>query len=302
MSHHPFLVGRNHQYIDTAVPGTDMEIVARVGFSIQTDAQPLGLQADAAPDFGGVLADATRKHQRIEAAGCRCQRAQLANDTVAEEIDGFLRFGLVAGEQGAHILGDTRDAEQTRLLVEHPGHFLDAEAFGFHQVQHDPGVEIAAARSHHQSIDGRKPQCGTQALASDHRRHAGTVAEMRNNDAPLGAGGVLGQRTGDVFVGKPMKTVALDAFGSDPAWQAEHLGDGWLAAMEGGIEAGDLRHFRQQGLQGTDAGDVVRLVQGRQRNETVQVFQYLTVNNGRLRVKIAAMDDTMANGDDFQPA
>lgn len=96
-----------------------------------------------------------------------------------------------------------------------------------------------------------------------------------------------------------MKTVALDAFGSDPAWQAEHLGDGWLAAMEGGIEAGDLRHFRQQGLQGTDAGDVVRLVQGRQRNETVQVFQYLTVNNCRLRVKIAAMDDTMANGDDF---
>ena len=127
----------------------------------------------------------------------------------------------------------------------------------------------------------------------------GTVAQVRDDDTPLGAGGVLRQRAGDIFVGKAMKTVAFDAFGRNPARQAEHLGDGRLAAMEGGVEAGDLRYFGQQGLQRPDAGDIVRFMQGCQRNETVQVFQYLTVNNGRLRVKIAAMDDTMADGDDF---
>ena len=71
-----------------------------------------------------------------------------------------------------------------------------------------------------------------------------------------------------------MESVALDAFCGQRPWQAENLGDIRLAAMESGIETGDLRYIGHQRLQGTNAGDVVRFVQRCQWDETGQVAEY----------------------------
>ena len=63
--HHPFLVGRDDQHVDTTVAGADHQVVAGVGFRIQSNAQPFRLQADAAADFGGVFADASSFNKRV---------------------------------------------------------------------------------------------------------------------------------------------------------------------------------------------------------------------------------------------
>ena len=63
------------------------------------------------------------------------------------------------------------------------------------------GVQVAAAGTHDQAVDGRETEGGGHALTVDHGRHAGAVAEMGDDDTALGAGGVLGQDAGDVLVG-----------------------------------------------------------------------------------------------------
>jgi len=125
------------------------------------------------------------------------------------------------------------------------------------------------------------------------------VATQGDDDAAGGAVRMLRQGAGDEFVGQPVEAVALDAFGGEGARQGEALGDFRLAAVEGGIETGDLRHVGQQGLQGADAGDVVRLVQRGEGDEAGQVAEYGFIDDGRLRVALAAVHDAMADGDDL---
>jgi len=69
--------------------------------------------------------------------------------------------------------------------------------------------------------------------------------------------------------------------------------------VESGIETGNLRHIRQQGLQGLDARHVVRFVQRRQGEEAGQMAEDDIVDQGRLGVAFAAMDDTVTDCDDF---
>ena len=89
MRHHPFFIGWDDQHVDTAGSRTDVQIVAGIRFRIEQDAEPLGLQADAAPNLGSVLADAAGEHQCIETSGRSSQRTEFAGDAVAEQVDGL---------------------------------------------------------------------------------------------------------------------------------------------------------------------------------------------------------------------
>ncbi len=66
--------------------------------------------------------------------------------------------------------------------------------------------------------------------------------------------------------------------------------------MEGGVEAGHLRQLRLVLHQHADRLEVVRLVQGRQRNELLQVSDNLGSQSDRRGVDGAAMHHPMANG------
>ena len=89
---------------------------------------------------------------------------------------------------------------------------------------------------------------------------------MGDDDAAAGdLGRHLGQALGDVFVGEAVEAVAADALVVERARQGVAVGVRGVAAVEGGVEAGDLRHVRVDLHREADRREVVRLVQRRQR-------------------------------------
>jgi len=78
-----------------------------------------------------------------------------------------------------------------------------------------------------------------------------------------------------------MKTVAPYPAGGELPGQRIGLGDRRLAAMERGIEASHLTDVRRGGRDRADRGDVVRLMQRRERHQTFQCCQDLIVDQHR---------------------
>ena len=74
-----------------------------------------------------------------------------------------------------------------------------------------------------------------------------------------------------ILVGEAVEAVASHAFVVKGARQTECVGHERVAAMEGGVEAGDLRGRRKGLHRRFDAGDVVRLVQRRERDEAPEL-------------------------------
>jgi len=123
---------------------------------------------------------------------------------------------------------------------------------------------------------------------------------VRDNHLAVGAlTDMLWQHVGDELVGRSVKTVAAHALGGEFARQGEQLRDGWLAAVEGGVEAGGLRHLGQGSAHGVDASEVVRLVQRRERDELAQRLNGGVVEADRRGKALAAMHDAMADADDL---
>ena len=87
-----------------------------------------------------------------------------------------------------------------------------------------------------------KPIDEFDAAAVAHRAHAGAVAEVGHHH-PFGMRGELRQLAGDVLVGQAVKAVAADPLLAHRVGQGEDLRHRRLRAVEGGIEAGDLRQI-----------------------------------------------------------
>ena len=137
-----------------------------------------------------------------------------------------------------------------------------------HQVQHDTRIEVARARSHRQAIDCGETHRRGDAAAGLQRAHAGAVAEVQHDRPARGGSGVdRRQHRGDVFVTQAVETVAAHARLVHFVGQSEHLREFRIGAMKRRIEAGDLRHLRGALHHCTDRGEVVRLVQRRERDE-----------------------------------
>ncbi len=74
----------------------------------------------------------------------------------------------------------------------------------------------------------------------------------------------------DRFVGQAVKAVAAQPFGMESAAAGRRHPPPRVAAVEGGVEAGDLRHPGEGGGSGVQPGEVVRLVQRRKRHQRRQ--------------------------------
>ncbi len=66
--------------------------------------------------------------------------------------------------------------------------------------------------------------------------------------------------------------------------------------MEGGVEHGDLRHGRECFPRGTDADQVRRIVQRRERRQFVDLFLDCVGDEGRLGEDRPAVHDPVADG------
>ena len=72
-----------------------------------------------------------------------------------------------------------------------------------------------------------------------------------------------------------MEAVAPDTGFSQLRGQREHLRQRRIAAVEGGIEAGDLRKLRRALHQAPDRRQVMRLVQRRERNQFLELRHHV---------------------------
>lgn len=88
----------------------------------------------------------------------------------------------------------------------------------------------------------------------------------------------FGQHAGDVFVRQAVKAIALHAETPNLLRKRNDLGDGGLATVEACVEAGDLRDARHALGHGLDRGEIVRLMERRQRHERLQVREHLRLN------------------------
>ena len=88
--------------------------------------------------------------------------------------------------------------------------------------------------------------------------------------SPRAICGAIFQLLHDVLVGEAVKAIAPHAFVVIGARQRESVGDERMAAMESGVEAGDLRRPRKRLHRRFDPREVVRLVEGRERDQGAQ--------------------------------
>jgi hypothetical protein len=100
----------------------------------------------------------------------------------------------------------------------------------------------------------------------------------------------------DILVRKPVEAVAPHALIVIFARHGEHVIDEGMAAMEGGVETGNLWHVRPSLARRFDAGDVVQLVQRRKGNERLKLSDDVVSDDHRRVVMNAAMHDAVTGG------
>ena len=108
-----------------------------------------------------------------------------------------------------------------------------------------------------------------------------------------------GQHAGDIFIGKAVKAVAPDAF------LGELRGNANAVATAGCERWNEVSKHATCGSVGMklckcrDGGEVMRLMQRRQRNEAGQLGDHLRIDANRRRVAHPAMHHAVAGCDQF---
>ena len=98
-----------------------------------------------------------------------------------------------------------------------------------------------------------------------------------------------------------MKSIATNALLREAARQGERLRKIGLGAMEGRVEAGDLRYLRRGVHDRADGGEVVRLMQRCERLEFGEVVEHGLGHPHRRRVAETAVDHAMTEADNRPP-
>ena len=171
------------------------------------------------------------------------------------------------------------------------------------QVQDHAGVELAGAGAHRQAVERGEAHGRLDAAAGEQRAHRGAAAEVGDDHPAAGdLRGEFGEAAGDVLVAQAVEAVAADALVVEGARKGVAVGVLGVAAVEGGVEAGDLRQARVDRRDDADGGEVVRLVQRRQRLERGQAGEDVGVDAHRAVEVGAAVDDAVADGAELDAA
>ena len=105
----------------------------------------------------------------------------------------------------------------------------------------------------------------------------------------------LPQAICNVLIRQAMEPVAADAFGVETLRDRVMVRDRTVAAMEGGIKASNLRHVGPICEQCPNGSEIVRLVQRCQRIVLLEPRQHVVIDQDRLAVVRAAMNNTMTD-------
>ncbi len=266
--HDAFFVGGQGEGGDGAVAVGDAGLACCVVQGVEAQAQPGQGIAHFLPHAGAVGADAARENQGVEAADVCGECADVMGHAGGEQGDCFLRARIGAGFEGAHVATQAGKAFESAVVVEHGGDSLRVEVLFGDPVQHQAGVDGAAAGGHDQAVECGEPHGRAHAAQTPQTAQAGAASQMRHDDGALRA--LAQQRrqfVGDGVVRQAMKSVAFEAFVVPVARDGVAAGEIGLRGVKRGVEAGDLRHIGQAGGGGAHPGEPWPLMQ---RGEAAQ--------------------------------
>ncbi len=156
----------------------------------------------------------------------------------------------------------------------------------------DGGIDVAAARAHHQAFQGREAHGGVDGPAVLDGRDRGAVAEVAGDDVRV-LGEALEQlhgARGHVAVAGAVEAVAADlVLLVQLVGQAVQVGGRGHGLVERGVEDGHLLHVREHRLRLADADEVGRVVQGGQLHVLLDRLQHVVVDDDRGGVLLAAV-------------
>jgi hypothetical protein len=269
------------------------------------EVEPVG---SGGADRPGVLADATGEGEDVEPAEGGSHRGDLTPQPVDVNVHGERRLAVpaVAGsEHGAHVAVRPAQRGEATALLQTVGHVVDLDAGGGLQPKHQPRVNRAGARGHHESLERREPhrRVHRRAVGDRAQRCPGPeVATDRPRAGDLTAGD--GRRP----AGDPRMREAVEAVPSSvpssPPFRRDGVGagGGGHRRVEPGVEAGDVRRVRHGASRSLDALHRPPLVQRRQRRERVDALDHVVGHDlwtGELR---PAVDDAVTDGVDTDGA
>ncbi len=222
------------------------------------------------------------------------QHSRKQTGAVNEVVDRKGSARVIARLKLPHVVADARQTLEAAFAIEEILDVGRRHAFFGNQIEHDARIDLAGPRAHRQPVERGEPHGALDAAAAVERAHRGAAAEM-GDDHPLrrNVRRDFRQDARDIFVGQTVEAVAPDAFGIETLRDRVMIGQRAMAAMKGGVEAGDLRQIRETGQDRTDRRQIVRLMKRRQRNVAFQSRQYVLIDPDRPVVVRAAMHDAM---------
>ena len=104
---------------------------------------------------------------------------------VAEQRNGLGRpdVNVLPGQEIAEVVAGFRDTEQPGLVIDKIVELVDRQPLGTHQVANQPGIDIAAARAHHQPRGRSEAHRRLDASAFADRREARPGTEVGKDDS-----------------------------------------------------------------------------------------------------------------------
>ena len=243
-----------------------------------------------------MFTDARRKNHGVDAAQRRRERGDLLRDPMREQLDRFTRRRLIAAEQIAAIGAYSRDAEQSRAVIENVFDARERLSLLLQEMDDDAWVERAAARRHRDSVERRKAHARIAAFAVFERAEARAAAKVRGDDTSgCEIGRKLAQLRCHEFVGQTVKSVSLDPGIEHFTRQGEAADDVGLRPMERRVERRRLRQVGAEMPDRADQSETLRLMQRRQIDEARNRRQRVIGNQSCIGESIAAVHDAMTD-------
>src|SRR6266436_586443 len=117
LRNHPLLVCRNDIDANAACLRGDPRPCDGIRMLVEDDAKPGTACTDARAYCGRMLADAGGEHETVEASQGSSQRANLAGRPEYEQLDGFMRMRIAAGQQCTHVARNPGYAHEPAAVV-----------------------------------------------------------------------------------------------------------------------------------------------------------------------------------------
>ena len=272
-------------------------LIRRVSLGFEFDAQESQPFANPGADRGRMLSDATGEHQRVQSAQRRREGADPFLDLVAKQRHRFsrphvLRFTV---EQVTHVGTGLRHAEQPGLEIDHLVELLGAHVLGARQIPNQPGIEIAGPGAHGHPGGRGETHAGVHGFAVTHRRQAGAIAEVGEDDPAWGRfrSGQAGQFSHEKGIRQPVKPVAPHPLRFVAARDRQQPGHARQVMVKSRVETRHLGQVGKSAMKRLGQQDLLRQMLRIEWTEPVQLLNHCRRDALRLAILRPAMHHAM---------